>query len=124
MSETILAIPSQSPGGLAAELGMHFGKASCFTLVRLVDEAVVEVDVLPGVAHGSGGCMAPVRYLADHGVGILVAGGMGARPLRGLQAVGIEVLAGAPGSTVGASVRAAVLGELRPFGTEAACGGH
>lgn len=124
MMNTTYALPSLAPGGLDALLGRHFGKADCFTLVQVQDGALVDVEVIPGIPHGSGGCLAPVRHLAASGVEVLIAGGIGARPLRGLLDAGIAVLAGPPGATVGGSVRAALNEELRPFPIASTCGGE
>ena len=49
------------------------------------------MDFLPGVADEHGGGMVPVDLLAHRGVKILIAGGMGMRPLMGFSQVGIDV---------------------------------
>jgi predicted Fe-Mo cluster-binding NifX family protein len=123
MNDTVMAIPSHAPGGLDAEVSRHFGKSACFTVVEVADDAIVGVDVLPGIPHGSGGCMTPVRYLVNHGARTLIAGGMGARPLRGLRAAGVEVLSAPDAGTVGDAVGSAIRGDLPRFGAEAVCGG-
>ena len=82
MSTTLVAVPSCAPGGIDAPVSEHFGHCDLFTLVEIDDGEVVKVDSLPGVAHQHGGCMVPVELLANRGVKILIAGGMGMRPLR------------------------------------------
>ena len=74
-----IAIPSVLPGGLEAQVGAHFGHCDCYTLVDVEDGAVVKSEVIPSCAHEHGGCLAPVNYLADRGVTVLLAGGMGMR---------------------------------------------
>ena len=48
-------------------------------------------EVIPSCAHEHGGCLAPVNYLADRGVTVLLAGGMGMRPLMGFLQEGVDV---------------------------------
>ncbi|HBD07962.1 MAG TPA: dinitrogenase iron-molybdenum cofactor biosynthesis protein, partial [Syntrophobacteraceae bacterium] len=81
MKNAIVAIPSSHPGGLEAALGAHFGHCDLYTLVSIADGKVQEVRTLPNVPHQQGGCMAPVNHLAENGVQVLIAGGMGMRPL-------------------------------------------
>lgn len=118
-----VAIPSEQPGGLGAAVSPHFGHCELYTLVDVADGAVVAVETVPNVPHGEGGCLAPVQYLAGHGVSALVAGGMGMRPLMGFQQVGIAVFYGADAPSVGAAVDAWLAGRLPQFSPHNACGG-
>jgi predicted Fe-Mo cluster-binding NifX family protein len=123
MSSTIVAIPSTHPGGLEAPLGAHFGHCDLYTLVKIEQGQVAEVRTLPNVPHQQGGCMAPVNHLAQNGVQVLIAGGMGMRPLMGFKQVGIDVYFGGGAQTAGQAVQAFVQGQLQPFGMENTCGG-
>lgn len=119
----LLAVPSAMPGGLDAQMGMHFGHCDIYTLVEIEDNAVKSVTTLENVPHQQGGCMAPVQHLASHGVKKLLAGGMGMRPLMGFQQVGVEVFFAGQYPTVGAAVQAFLDGKLPPFSTDFTCGG-
>jgi predicted Fe-Mo cluster-binding NifX family protein len=123
MKSTIVAIPSVYPGGFEAQLGAHFGHCDLYTLVKIAEGKVIGVDTLPNVPHQQGGCIAPVNHLAQHGVQVLIAGGMGMRPLMGFHQVGIQVLYGNGVKTVGEAVEALLQGQLPQFGTEFTCGG-
>jgi predicted Fe-Mo cluster-binding NifX family protein len=123
MNTTRIAIPSVHPGGLAAEVGAHFGHCDLYTIVDVENGAVAEVSTLPNVPHVQGGCMAPVNHLAGNGVNLLIAGGMGMRPLMGFNQVGIEVFYGAGAPSVGAAVDAFLKGALVKFTQEYTCGG-
>ena len=120
---TIVAVPSESPGGLNAGLGAHFGHCDLYTLVTLDDGKVSAVNVIPNVPHEQGGCMAPVSHLAQNRVRVLLAGGMGMRPLMGFNQVGIHVLYGNGAQTVGEAVDALLQGKLPQFSTDFTCGG-
>lgn len=123
MKSVTLAVPSSVPGGLDAALGAHFGHCDLYTLVEVMDGEVQKVRILPNVPHQQGGCMAPVNHLAQNGVNILIAGGMGMRPLMGFNQVGIDVFHGAGVQTVGDAVKAFLDGSLPRFGREFTCGG-
>jgi predicted Fe-Mo cluster-binding NifX family protein len=123
MKNAVVAIPSSHPGGLNSALGAHFGHCDLYTLVEVVDGQVQEVRTLPNVPHQQGGCMAPVNHLAQNGVQVLIAGGMGMRPLMGFNQVGIHVLYGAGAQTVGDAVNAFLNGRLQQFTSEFTCGG-
>jgi predicted Fe-Mo cluster-binding NifX family protein len=123
MNNTIIAVPSEQPGGMEAPLGAHFGHCAVYTLVSVSDSQINEVQVIPNVPHQQGGCMAPVQYLAGKGVKKLIAGGMGLRPLMGFQQVGIDVFYGGGAITVGEAINALVDGKLPQFSQENTCGG-
>jgi len=123
MNSTIVAIPSTHPGGLEAALGAHFGHCDLYTVVKIADGKIEAIATLPNVPHQQGGCMAPVNHLAQNGVQVLIAGGMGMRPLMGFNQVGITVLHGGSAQTVGEAVDGLIKGRLQQFTTEFTCGG-
>ena len=119
----IVAIPSTLPGGLEAALGAHFGHCDLYTVVKVEDGQVKQVQLLPNVPHQQGGCLAPVQHLANNGVQVLIAGGMGLRPLMGFNQVGIQVYYGGQSETVGQAVSAFTQGALPQFTQDQTCGG-
>lgn len=119
----LIAIPSDMPGGLDAPISEHFGHCDVFTLIHVSDGKVGEVRLIPNGGHEHGGCMAPVHLLKDNGVEVLVAGGMGMRPLAGFQSVGIDVFFKEDASTVRDAVSMYTEGKCRPFGKAQTCGG-
>lgn len=123
MEKSIIAVPSAMPGGMEAALGQHFGHCEIYTLVMVENGEVSTVATLPNVPHVQGGCMAPVNHLAQNGVGILIAGGMGLRPLMGFNQVGIKVFYGNGAATVGEAVETLLRGGLKEFTPEYTCGG-
>lgn len=81
-----IAIPSALPGGLEARVGAHFGHCDCYTIVDVEDGVIARTDVIASCAHEHGGCLAPVKYLADRGVNVLLAGRHGHASAHGLSA--------------------------------------
>jgi predicted Fe-Mo cluster-binding NifX family protein len=108
---------------MEAALSAHFGHCDFYTLVDVEDGQIKNTEVVPNPGHQQGGCMAPVQQLASHGVSILIAGGMGMRPLMGFNQVGIEVYHSGGLPTVGQAVQGLVEGQLARFGQEHTCGG-
>ena len=124
MDRKVIAIPSALPGGLDAGMGMHFGHCEIYTIAEVEDGKVTSVRTLPPIPHQQGGCLAPVNYLAGEGVNVLLAGGMGMRPLMGFNQAGVEVYYAGNFPTVGQSVQAFIEGRLPVFTPEHSCGGH
>ncbi|MCB2192546.1 MAG: NifB/NifX family molybdenum-iron cluster-binding protein [Deltaproteobacteria bacterium] len=119
----LVALPSNAPGGMDAGLGAHFGHCDLYTLIEVEDGQIKDTKVVPNVPHQQGGCMAPVQYLAGHGVKVLIAGGMGMRPLMGFNQVGIDVYFGGNSTTVNEAVQALLQGSLPRFTQQFTCGG-
>ncbi|BEQ14113.1 NifB/NifX family molybdenum-iron cluster-binding protein [Desulfoferula mesophila] len=119
----LVALPSNAPGGMDAGLGAHFGHCDLYTLVEVEDGQIKSSKVVPNVPHQQGGCMAPVQYLAGQGVKMLIAGGMGMRPLMGFNQVGIDVYFGGNATTVNEAVQALLQGSLPRFTQQFTCGG-
>ena len=130
----IVAIPSENPGGMEAAASGHFGHCGIFTLVTVADGKIEEVVLQPNMPHEQGGCLAPVNMLAGRGVKVLIAGGMGMRPLMGFNSVGIDVFFNNGMDKVGNIIDAFIKGQLPQFtqndtcggggGTQGGCGGH
>lgn len=91
MSCVRIAIPTNKPGGLEAKRSDHFGHCEVFTLVDFVENKVTSIDTIDNGGHHDGGCMVPVRMLAESKVNAIVVGGMGKRPLQGCRELGIDV---------------------------------
>ncbi len=118
-----IAVPSDGLGGLDARVSGHFGHCDRYTLVEIDPDGIKTVEVMDNPPHQEGGCLAPVRLLADRGVTKLLAGGMGRRPLLGFHQAGIEVFFAGDQPTVGQSVNAFIDGRLPAFSLDSVCGG-
>ena len=121
--DTLLAIPTANPCGLDAAMGQHFGHCDVFTLVKIVNDQVQEVNTLDNPPHEQGGCLAPVQLLASHGVQTLLAGGMGYRPLMAFNQVGIHVYYAGGLVSVKEGVDAFIQGKLPEFSQDHTCHG-
>ena len=118
-----VAIPSDAPGGLDAPMARHFGHCDCFTIVDLEQGEIRGVYVVDNAPHSQGGCMVPVTMLARERVNVLIAGGMGMRPLLGFLKSGIDVLQDTMSQTVKDAIRAYLNNTLSRFSQDDACKG-
>ena len=107
-----------------AQISEHFGHCDLFTLVEIDNGQVTKLDSLPGVTHQQGGCMVPVDLLANRGVKILIAGGMGMRPLMGFSQVGVDVYKSGDAAKVGQAIQAFLDGGMTKFSPESSCANH
>lgn len=121
----LLAVPSDSPGDLAAQVSGHFGHCDLFTLVSIQEGKIASVDTVANVEHGAGGCVEPVHLLLDKGVGAIVVGGMGARPMQAFAEAGIAVYYAdqAALSKVEAAVSGILAGKFPQMRPEQTCKG-
>jgi FKBP-type peptidyl-prolyl cis-trans isomerase SlyD len=119
----LVAIPSETPGGLDAPISDHFGHCAAFTLVQISDGQIGPVTVLPNGDHEQDGCLAPVQLLKERDVTALIAAGMGRRPLAGFQRAGISVYHSAGASTVREAAEFLAAGECQPFDEAETCAG-
>ncbi len=119
----LIAVPSDAPGGLDSIISEHFGHCGAFTIVSVADGEIGEVSILENSGHEQGGCMAPVELLKQEGVEVLVAGGMGQRPLSGFQQVGIAVHFKEDARSVSEAIELFLKGGCRSFGEAQTCGG-
>lgn len=123
--ETVkLAVPSTNPGGMNADMSMHFGHCDIYTIVEVEGEAVRNVTTLENIPHEQGGCMASVQHLMGNGVNALLSGGMGMRPLAGFRQAGIEVFFAGNCPTVEKAVQGYLSKSLQPFSSDFTCKGH
>lgn len=115
-----IAVPAISEEGLDSPISGHFGKSPMFVVSTIEDGKIVEVETVMNAGHSS--CAEPVMALADKGVKILIALGMGRRPYMVTQQVGIAVVK-AEGATVREVLKHYLEGSSSDMGTDSLCGG-
>lgn len=119
----VIAVPANSDEGLSSTVSAHFGHCGQYVLVDIEDGKITDNKVIPNVPHQQGGCMAPVNHLAENGVKILLASGMGMRPLAGFNEVGIEVFKSSENITVEEAINEYIANKLPRFVVQHTCGG-
>jgi len=96
----------------------HFGHCENFNIFEARDGRIVSEASVPNPGHRPG--FLP-NFLADMGVTVIVAGGMGGGAVTIFEERGVQVVAGASGDARNA-VERFLLGELKSTG--AVCQGH
>lgn len=124
MQDLLIAVPSIFPGGLDVSVSPHFGQCDVYTLINVKHSHIEGVTIIPSLPHQHGGCLEPVRMLADRKVTAIVVGGMGMRPLMGFSDVGIRVYQADTRLSVLDAVISVLDGSSREFKPAHACGGH
>lgn len=119
-----LAVPTMGKGGLECERSGHFGHCDCFTIVTLEQGEIKDVSILENPPHEEGGCLRPVKLLADLEVDALLAAGMGANPLRGFKQAGITVYFENQTPQVGEAVRIVAENKAPVMDANQACSHH
>jgi predicted Fe-Mo cluster-binding NifX family protein len=80
---------------VGTDVAAHFGHCERFTIFEVIDGQVVEEKSLPNPGHEPG--LLP-RLLAEEGVDVVIAGGMGARAQQLFAQKGIRPIIGAAGN--------------------------
>lgn len=121
MKETqLIAVPSESPGGLNVNPSAHFGHADVFTVVRITAGTPHDITILKNNGHSD--CQGPVNLLRDNDVDVLVVGGIGARPLAACHEAGIAVYQAGKG-VVGEVIADYLTGQLPVLDPARSCQG-
>ena len=78
----------------AGQIFQHFGHTGAFKLYRVEDNKIVEEQVIPTMGSGHG---ALAGLLAQHGVDVLICGGIGGGAQVALAQAGIRLYGGVRG---------------------------
>ncbi|MFW9850324.1 MAG: NifB/NifX family molybdenum-iron cluster-binding protein [Candidatus Thorarchaeota archaeon] len=120
MSSIRVAIPIDGTQGLDSLISAHFGHCKAFVVSTIEDGKITNTETLLNPPHSS--CAEPVINLANKGVQILIAQGMGGRPYMVTQQVGMQVVKG-HGATARDVINNFLNGTASEFGQDALCGG-
>ena len=119
-----IVFPTMKDTGLAAKRGAHFGKASFYTAINVVDGVVKEVNVYKNPGHATGGCANAVTNIQALGCDKLVVGGIGGEPLKKFLAAGIDVFHDEKNESVEDSLRDFLAGKIAKIDPNHTCGHH
>lgn len=86
-----VAIPSNSPGGLEAEISPHFGRCDVFTVVEIKEGKVVEVSAVKNQSSHFGFEKTPAEILASSKVDAILTQGMGPKAMQLFANSGIAI---------------------------------
>jgi len=118
-----IVIPTNTPDGLMAKRGAHFGKAPFYVIVDVEDKEIKEVDFTPNPGHSGGACGNAVMNIKNLGADILIVSGIGPNPLMRFKKEGIKVYFD-DSVTVEESVKKLIDGKLQELDVNSACSHH
>lgn len=76
-------------------VAQHFGRCPKYTIVDTEDCQILNTETVPNPGHATG---AIPKYMADLGVNVMIAGGMGRRAINFFQQYGIKTILGQTGT--------------------------
>ena len=120
MNTVKVAVPVELDQGLDSPISGHLGHSPGFMIADILDGKVENVNVVLNAEHSS--CAEPVQMLAQNGVTVLIARGMGMRPLMHSQNMGIRVVI-SQGNTARDVIENYLSGNIRDMGIDQTCGG-
>ena len=115
-----VSVPSMGEKGLDEQVGEHFGRVPTYTIV---DTETDEVQIIQNTTMHMGGQGYPPDMLSEHGVNVMICGGLGRRAITMFEEMGIMVYIGAHG-TVKDAIRMWQDGQLQAATDENACEQH
>ena len=120
-----VAVPSELPGGLAAQRSTHVGRARVFTVVDVgYDGSIGEVRVVPNPADDTSPHGVVATMLVREGVTDLVVEGIGEGMRTRLVPAGVRIWHDSRSATVLEAVRSLSTGVLAPLNETHVHPGH
>ena len=119
-----VVIPTNTPDGLMAKRGAHFGKAPFYVIVDIEDGKIKDVDFISNPGHSGGACGNAVMNIKNLGADVLIVSGIGPNPLNGFNQVGIKVYYDGESKTVEEAVKKFLNGELEEMTPQMSCSHH
>lgn len=93
-----IAISTEDKAGLDSPISHHFGRCPCYVLVDMEGVSIASVKAIDNPyfqQHKPG--MVP-EFIKNHGVDVMISGGMGRRAIDFFDQFGIQVATGAVGN--------------------------
>lgn len=79
------------------QIAEHFGHCENFGIYDIIDDVIISKGSIPNPGHKPG--FLP-NFLADMGVNVIIAGGMGGGAIEIFNSRGIKVISGAAGDSL------------------------
>ncbi len=114
-----IAFPSSKNGGFDDTCSLIFEKCRTFTILKLVNGKVENVEVVRNPKHETGDCLESISLLNKKGVDSIVVGGMGRIAFRVCNDLGISILCGLRTVKVRTSLKTYLRGEFSPLTAKA-----
>jgi predicted Fe-Mo cluster-binding NifX family protein len=118
-----VVIPTNTPDGLMAKRGAHFGKAPFYVIVDIENGEIKDVNFTENTGHAGGACGNAVENIKNLGADALIVSGIGPNPLMRFKEEGIKVYFD-DSATVEESIKKLIEGKLEELDVNHACSHH
>jgi len=110
----IIAVTSQSLDGLNALVDSRFGRCRAFTIVKLQEGKIVEMQAMenPAMMAGGGAGIQAAQLIGNSGATVVLTGNLGPNASSALQGLNITTYIGISG-TVESAINAYLKGQLQ-----------
>lgn len=120
-----IAIPSETPNGLASMRSGHFGHTPYFTIVEYDENMnIVGAEPVKNVDHDQFGCGGIIEYVMTLGVDGILTAGMGMPPFMRFTEAGIDVYVEGYTPIVGDVAELFAQGKVERMTLDDACNHH
>ncbi len=119
-----VVIPTNTPDGLMAKRGAHFGKAPFYVIVDIEEDEIKDVDFTSNPGHSGGACGNAVENIKNLGADALIVSGIGPNPLMGFNQIGIKVYYDGESPVVEESIKKLIDGNLQEMSPDMSCSHH
>lgn len=93
-----IAVSTEDKNGLDSSISHHFGRCPCYVLVDLEGVSIAEVESIDNPYFQQHKPGKVPEFIKEHGVDLMLSGGMGRRAMDYFEQFGIKVATGAVGN--------------------------
>lgn len=119
-----VVFPTDENMGFLSQRGAHFGKAKYYTVIRLEDGKIADVECIVNPGHSGGACGNAVANIMALKPDAMVVSGIGGSPAKGFANAGLDLYVDRVSPTVGKSVEMLLAGKLEKSGSKGTCSVH
>lgn len=119
-----LVFPTDENMGFLSKRGAHFGKAKFYTIIKLVEGKIEEVEVQENPGHSAGVCGNAVANIMSLRPEALIVSGIGGSPAKGFATAGLDLYFDDVSKTVKESVDMFVQNKLSKLDANGTCSAH
>jgi predicted Fe-Mo cluster-binding NifX family protein len=106
-----IALATEDNQGLNGQISQHFGRCPFYLIVEVEGHEVVKTETVSNPYYHNHVPGKVPEFINEHGVNVMIAGGIGPRAIDMFTSLGIDVVSGATGN-VGNVLQAYLKGEI------------
>ena len=119
-----VVFPTDENMGYLSQRGAHFGKAKYYTIIRLEEGRIADVECIENPGHSGGACGNAVANIMALQPDAMVVSGIGGSPAKGFANAGLDLYFDRVSQTVEKSVAMLLEGKLEKSSGNGTCSTH